>query len=209
VVSSFQQKILTSFTPHGQICIHISWRMIVILRYKIHIGTLNYLLKLVQYINISDITAQKCLLFVELELLLFEALSVFLGLGFDGAVTTGMDFFCHEEWKIEKWVRGFHHKRYLKTIRIITSWGTAEEEGGGASQMQRGIPHLHSLTPDARLLSAVGFLFESTFASISNSETASVMLFTPSEEVCRTSFPDLCQRKFVMYKWFLNNFDLK
>nr|AFK42781.1 unknown [Medicago truncatula] len=70
------------------------------------------------------------------------------------------------------------------------SWGTAEEEGGGASQMQRGIPHLHSLTPDARLLSAVGFLFESTFASISNSETASVMLFTPSVEVCRTPFPD-------------------
>lgn len=207
-------KEINIFNPHDQICIDISWRMIVILRYKLRIGTLNYVLKLVQNINISDITTQKCLLispylnlFVELELLLFEALSVFLGLGFDGAVTTGMDFFCHEEWKIEKWVCGFHHKRYLKTIRIITSWGTAEEEGGGASQMQRGIPHLHSLTPDARLLSAVGFLFESTFASISNSETASDMLFTPSEEVCCTAFPDLCQRKFVTYEWFLNNFD--
>jgi hypothetical protein len=63
--------------------------------------------------------------------------------------------------------------------------------------MQRGIPHLHSLTPDARLLSAVGILFE---ASISNSETASVMLFTPSEEACGTPtpFPDLCQRKYVL-----------
>jgi len=83
--------------------------MIIILRYKLHIGTLNYVLKLVQNINISDITTQKCLLispylnlFMELELLLFEALSVFLGLGFDGAVTTGMDFFCHKEWKIER-----------------------------------------------------------------------------------------------------------
>jgi hypothetical protein len=51
--------------------------------------------------------------------------------------------------------------------------------------------------PDARLLSAVGILFE---ASISNSETASVMLFTPSEEACGTPtpFPDLCQRKYVL-----------
>jgi hypothetical protein len=39
---------------------------------------------------------------VELELLFFETLSVFLGLGFDGAVTTGLDFFCRREWKIEK-----------------------------------------------------------------------------------------------------------
>lgn len=32
---------------------------------------------------------------MELELLFFEAISVFLGLGFDGAVTTGVGFFCH------------------------------------------------------------------------------------------------------------------
>lgn len=74
--------------------------------------------------------------------------------------------------------------------------------------MQRGIPHLHSLTPDASLISAVGILFESTSASRSNSETASVMLFTPSEEACGTPFPDLCQRKYVIYKRFLNNIDL-
>lgn len=99
-------------------------------------------------------------------------------------------------------------KKYLKAKRIITSWGSASEEVAGASQIQSGIPHLHSLTPGTSLLSAVGGLFESTFASISNSETASVILFTPSEEACGTPFPDLCQINYVMYKCFLNIIDL-
>jgi hypothetical protein len=47
-------------------------------------------------------------LFVELELLFFETLSVFLGLGFDGAVTTGVDFFCHRERKIENEIVDFN-----------------------------------------------------------------------------------------------------
>lgn len=94
----------------------------------------------------------------------------------------------------------FIKKWYLKIIRIITCWGDASEEGAGASQMQRGIPHLHSLLPDTSLFSAVGVVFESTFASISNLEISSVTLFTPSEEACGTLFPDLCQRKDVMYK---------
>lgn len=78
-------------------------------------------------------------------------------------------------------------------LRIITCWGNASEEGVGASQMQSGIPHLHSLMPDKILVSAVSMDFESTFALISNLEIVSVTLFTPSEEVCGSSFPDLCQ----------------
>lgn len=82
-------------------------------------------------------------------------------------------------------------------LRIITCSGTAEVEGAGASQMQSGIPHLHSLMPDTSVFSAVGMDFESTFELMSNLVIVSVTLFTPSEDVCGASFPDLFQREDV------------
>jgi len=80
-------------------------------------------------------------------------------------------------------------------LRIITCWEGASEEGAGASQMQSGIPHLHSLMSDTRLFSAVAMDFESTFALISNLEIVSVTLLALPEEPCGTSFPDLCPRR--------------
>lgn len=83
-------------------------------------------------------------------------------------------------------------------LKIITCWeGASEEEEAGASQMQSGIPHLHSFT---RLLAAVGVDFESAFALISNLEIVSVTLLAPPKEPRGTSFPDLCHREYVMHK---------
>ena len=79
------------------------------------------------------------------------------------------------------------------TIIINTCSGTASIEGAGASQIQRGIPHLHSLTPDTGVVSEFCRVFECKFASMSSLDIVSVMLFTASEEACVSSFPDLCQ----------------
>jgi len=85
-------------------------------------------------------------------------------------------------------------------LKLITCWEGALEEGAGASQMQSGIPHLHSLMSGTRLFAAVGMDFESAFALISNLEIVSVTLLAPPKEPCGTSFPDLCHREYVMHK---------
>jgi len=45
--------------------------------------------------NIYELISPYLNLLVEVELLFFGAVSVFLGLGFDGAATTGFGFLCH------------------------------------------------------------------------------------------------------------------
>lgn len=64
-------------------------------------------------------------------------------------------------------------------------------EGTGASQMQRGIPQLHSLMADASVLSDVGVVFECISTLMSSLEIAFVMLFAPSDEGGGSDFPDL------------------
>ena len=66
---------------------------------------------------------------------------------------------------------------------------------GAASQIHRGIPHLHSGMTDTDWCSAVGPSFKSTSASMSNLETLSVTRPIPFKEGCGSSFPDLCQNE--------------
>lgn len=93
------------------------------------------------------------------------------------------------------------------TTKNITCWGSVPVEGAGASQMQRGIPHLHSLISDTGLFPEVG-VFGHSFASMSSLEIVSVILFTPSAEDCDASFADLCQIKDVTNVWLLNRISI-
>jgi hypothetical protein len=59
---------------------------------------------------------------------------------------------------------------------------TASLDGAGASQMHKGIPHLHSTVPITGIFSAVDLGFESATVPISNDEKPSVSGLTPSKE---------------------------
>lgn len=67
--------------------------------------------------------------------------------------------------------------------------GTGSVFAAGASQMHKGIPHLHSITPAADWFCVVGSGFGCFSVSMSNLETLSVMESTPS------TFSDLCPNK--------------
>lgn len=64
-------------------------------------------------------------------------------------------------------------------------------EGDGASQMHKGIPHLHSEMTDTELCSVVGPASKFISVPMSNLETVSVTRSTPYKEACGSTFPDL------------------
>lgn len=75
--------------------------------------------------------------------------------------------------------------------RIYTCRGSAWVEGAGASQMHKGIPHLHSEMTDTESCSAVGPASKFTSVHMSTLETVTVTWSTPYKEACGSSFPDL------------------
>lgn len=65
----------------------------------------------------------------------------------------------------------------------------------GASQMHKGIPHLHSISPKVDCCSVVGSSFGCFSASMSNLETLSVTESAPSTETWDSNFFDLYKNK--------------
>lgn len=100
-------------------------------------------------------------------------------------------------------MRCMHGKLIIQLERkIYTCEGTTSTDGAGASQIHRGIPHLHSLTPTTSWCSTVGSAFESisTSSTMFNLETPSDTDSTPFEEACTLSFTGLWPKRIPPFQ---------
>lgn len=97
------------------------------------------------------------------------------------------------------------HTDIQKKIKncMCTCIGAASTDGAGASQIHKGILHLHSKTAEAGWDCIVGLVFGSASPPISNVETEAVIESVPSEEACTSPMADLCKMKStVTHKYF-------